>query len=160
MIRWSFRRSENPNTYNKDNPWRCDTYSSAYRVPLVPTAVDSLDACVFMLNRSACILSKLDPDGHPSESLVNVILYRRCAIDTVCAGAWRPVLSVLSRRWSVNQDSIRIEYYYLSKCPSLIVTANNPGPWGFADFRAPYERASCWTKGHITLPCQIWQQRA
>lgn len=144
----------------EDNLWRCDTYSSAYRVRLVPAAVDSLDACVFMLNRSACILSKLDPDGCPSESLVDVILYRRCAIDTVCAGAWRPVLSVLPRGWSVNQDSIRIEYYYLSKCPSLIVTANDPGPWGLPTSGRPTSGPSCWTKGHIIPPCQIWQQRA
>lgn len=97
MISLPSRRSENANTYNDDNPWGCSTYSGAYRMRLVPTAVDSLDACVFMLNRSACILSKLDPDGRPPESLVNVIQYHRCAIDIVCAGAWRPVLSVLSR---------------------------------------------------------------
>lgn len=143
MISRPFRRSGNANIC-PDNSWRC-AYSSSYRVSLVPTAVDSLDACVYMLNRSACILSKLDPDGRPSESLVNVILYRRCAIDTVCAGAWRPVLSVLSRGQSVNQDCIRIESYsLLSKCLSLIVTANNPGPWGFADFRRP-------TSGRLVL---------
>jgi len=51
MIRWPLCRSENANIHG-DNPWRC-AYSSSYRVRLVPTAVDSLDACVFMLNRPA-----------------------------------------------------------------------------------------------------------
>lgn len=69
------RRRENANIHD-NSPGR--------RKSLVPTAaVDSLEACVFMLNRiSLCILSKLDPSrsGRPSESLVNVIQYRRCGL--------------------------------------------------------------------------------
>lgn len=72
---------------NNNDPWRCVAYSSSYCESLVATAVDSLEACVFMFNRSACIFSKLNPDGRPFESLMNVILYRRRVVDTVCASA-------------------------------------------------------------------------
>jgi hypothetical protein len=104
------RRGENSNIHD-NNPER--------RKSLVPTAVDSLEACVFVLNGiSLCILSKLDPprSGRPSESLVNVIQYRRCGHRySMRCGVWRRMLSVLSGGRGVNGECIKIVYCCLSK---------------------------------------------
>ena len=98
---------------------------------------------MFMLNRiSLCILSKLDPSrsGRPSESLVNVIQYRRCGRRySIRCGAWRPMLSVLSRgrsvqcSWRVYQDRVLLSI----EVPEYDRHGIESGPWGFADFRRP-----------------------
>lgn len=153
MTRWSSRRRENANIHD-NSPGRSKS--------LVPTAaVDSLEACVFMLNRiSVCILSKLDPSrsGRPSESLVKVIQYRRCGRRySIRCGAWRSMLSVLSRGRSVHGEYIKIVSCCLSKSPSMIVTV-----WNLAHGGLPTSGAlrTCWTKGRITPLRQIWQHSA
>lgn len=98
---------------------------------------------MFMLNRiSLCILSKLDPSrsGRPSESLVNVIQYRRCGRRySIRCGAWRPMPSVLSRgrsvqcSWRVYQDRVLLSI----EVPEYDRHGIESGPWGFADFRRP-----------------------